>query len=200
MEKKTIPPDITPEKFFTELLPETFRENRDKLPPGARAVKACITFRLEGEGGGAWSISFDGGEMKCTPGESPDSVVKIIQSTRDWRGSITGERGFEFRLPGDTENGTVQFISQETVERLKAKNGSIKFVLANPDKGNWEIVAIFGERLYSEPDCIITIDEEDVRAMRNGELNPQTAFMSGKISMAGDIRFAMEIGTILIGD
>ncbi len=200
MNDKTIPPDITPEHFFTELLPETFRENKANLPAGTKPIKTCITFRLEGEEGGAWSIAFNGDEMKCTPGENPDCVVKIVQDTKDWRSSITGERGFKFRLPGDTDEGVTEFISQETVEKLKTKNGSIKFVLTNPDKGDWGITAVFGEQVHTEPDCVISINEEDASAMRKGELNPQSAFMSGKINMVGDIRFAMEIGSILIGD
>lgn len=199
MDKKTIPPDITPEQFFTELLPEAFRENRANLPSDVESIKTCVTFRLEGEDGGAWSIALEGGELKCAPGENPDSVVKIVQNTGDWRSSVTGERGFKFRLPGDTDGEATRFISQGTVEQLKTKNGAIKFVLANPEAGDWEITAIFGEQVHPEPDCVITIDEKDASAMRSGELSPQTAFMSGKINIVGDIRFAMEIGAVLTG-
>jgi putative sterol carrier protein len=49
----------------------------------------------------------------------------------------------------------------------------------------------------SEADCTIKIALEDFESMLSGELNPTTAFMSGKLSVDGDMSVAMKLGEIM---
>ncbi len=48
-----------------------------------------------------------------------------------------------------------------------------------------------------EADCTIKIALEDFESMLAGELNPTTAFMSGKLSVDGDMSVAMKLGDIM---
>jgi acyl-CoA dehydrogenase len=48
-----------------------------------------------------------------------------------------------------------------------------------------------------ETDCTVDIALEDLMAMLEGNLNPMTAFMSGKIKVKGDMSVAMKLPTIM---
>lgn len=55
-----------------------------------------------------------------------------------------------------------------------------------------------GARAGDEPaDVTLTADVETFQAMMDGELNPTAAFMSGKLSVDGDMGLAMQLGTVL---
>lgn len=46
-------------------------------------------------------------------------------------------------------------------------------------------------------DCTITMTEENFLALTKGDLNPQMAFMTGKIKVAGDLSKAMKLQKVL---
>jgi sterol carrier protein 2 len=50
-----------------------------------------------------------------------------------------------------------------------------------------------------KPDCTITMTGGDFIAMMRGKLNPQSAFMEGKIKLAGGMQYAMKLGEIVKG-
>jgi len=201
MSNTEIPKDINPENFFTQYLPARFEENKSSIPEEALSVNADVTFELTGSEGGLWTIVMESGNFSVVQGEVPDRTVKIVQTVDDWQGAIRSEKGFRLELPGkddgnDQSRGLV--INQEKIDKLKAVSGSIKFQLKDQEKGNWEITAVFGSKPHTEPTCTISMNAGDATAMRKGELNPQTAFMSGKINIQGDIGLAMQIGTALM--
>ena len=205
-EKIEIPKDINPRDFFEKFIPEQFEKNKDKLPEETKSLSASMAFQINGEQGGVWTVKFDRGSLQISQGESPDRVVKIIQSINDWRDAISGERGFRLDLPGTAgESVTMQMgmgkgstLTQERIERLRSLDGAIMFRLTDPSKGDWAITVKFGSSEKAEPDCTISLKSEDAQAMRKGELNPQMAFMSGKIDIKGDLGLAMQIGTSLM--
>lgn len=49
----------------------------------------------------------------------------------------------------------------------------------------------------SEADCTISADEETFRGMMDGEVNPTSAFMSGRLKVDGDMSKAMALSSIL---
>jgi len=49
----------------------------------------------------------------------------------------------------------------------------------------------------SDADCTIAAQAEVFQDLLAGELNPTSAFMSGKISIDGDMGMAMKLGSIL---
>jgi putative sterol carrier protein len=48
-----------------------------------------------------------------------------------------------------------------------------------------------------EADCTLKADAETFRSILDGELNPTAAFMSGKLSVDGDMGTAMRLGSAL---
>jgi putative sterol carrier protein len=55
------------------------------------------------------------------------------------------------------------------------------------------------EGAATTPKLTVTMAVPDWRAINAGTLNPQMAFMSGKLKIAGDMSLAMKLGTILGG-
>jgi putative sterol carrier protein len=50
---------------------------------------------------------------------------------------------------------------------------------------------------HKDADCTIRIALSDAAKLLNGELNPMTAFMFGKIKVSGDTSIAMKIAQLL---
>ncbi len=48
-----------------------------------------------------------------------------------------------------------------------------------------------------EAEVTLTASAEDFEAMMSGELNPTTAFMTGKLTVDGDMGAAMRLGSVL---
>ncbi|HIP23734.1 MAG TPA: SCP2 sterol-binding domain-containing protein [Rhodobacteraceae bacterium] len=73
--------------------------------------------------------------------------------------------------------------------------GSIKFEIE--DTGAIRIDENGASIDDSEADCTITADPEVFQDLLAGNLNPTSAFMSGKISIDGDMGMAMKLGSLL---
>lgn len=87
------------------------------------------------------------------------------------------------------------------VEALKAKLGddgfdaSVKFVIG--DEGS-VVVDSDGPRASDEETaCTLTASAETFESMMDGSLNPTVAFMTGKLSVDGDMGIAMRLGALL---
>ena len=73
--------------------------------------------------------------------------------------------------------------------------GSIKFEIEG--KGAIRIDENGASIDDSEADCTITAQADVFQDLLDGNLNPTSAFMSGKISIDGDMGMAMKLGSLL---
>jgi putative sterol carrier protein len=48
----------------------------------------------------------------------------------------------------------------------------------------------------NEADCTIKVDNDDLRDLINGDLNPMSAFMFGKLKISGDMSVAMKLQSL----
>jgi len=91
-------------------------------------------------------------------------------------------------------------VITQAVTALSAKmdggfDGSVKFVI----EGEGAImVDSDGVRAADEDaDCTMTADADTFESILDGDLNPTAAFMSGKLSVDGDMGTAMKLGSVL---
>ncbi|WP_435141369.1 SCP2 sterol-binding domain-containing protein [Pseudopelagicola sp. nBUS_19] len=86
---------------------------------------------------------------------------------------------------------------QALTEKLDgdAFNGSAKFAI----EGEGSIVIDHSGVRSSDEDTDVTLtaDVETFQSILEGELNPTAAFMSGKLSVDGDMGAAMRLGSVL---
>lgn len=74
-------------------------------------------------------------------------------------------------------------------------DGSAKFVI----EGEGAIVVDAGGARLSDEDTDVTLtaDADTFEAMMRGDLNPTSAFMSGRLALDGDMGTAMKLGAVL---
>ncbi|WP_380054163.1 SCP2 sterol-binding domain-containing protein [Falsihalocynthiibacter sp. SS001] len=80
-------------------------------------------------------------------------------------------------------------------QKITSFDGSAKFIIS----GEGGIV-IDGDGVRAgddDTDVTLTADAETFQAILDGNLNPTTAFMTGKLSLDGDMGTAMKLGAEL---
>lgn len=80
-------------------------------------------------------------------------------------------------------NVEVQVVTTEFPEEGEKKT-FLKIIKGVPEVGMGEI---------EDPDAVITQDYETAVALDKGELNPQTAFMEGKMKIKGNLMKIMQL-------
>ncbi len=91
-------------------------------------------------------------------------------------------------------------VISAAVAALSAKiaegfDGSAKFVIEG--EGGIIVDSAGVRASEEEADVTLTADADTFQAMMSGELNPTAAFMSGRLSVDGDMGTAMRLGAAL---
>lgn len=188
-----IPRDITPTDFFLKFLPEQFEKTKNKLSEEAKRIYFIMSFEITGEGGGKWTLKIDRGNFFLYEGEDNEANLRIIQTIEDWNASMTGDKGLKWDLP--LIEGKGFSLSQQKIDKLKAVNGSITFKVENAQKGDWEIKIKLGKFFNSGNECEIVLSHEDLKTIKRGQLNPQVAFLTGKIRIKGSMALIMKVAS-----
>ena len=99
---------------------------------------------------------------------------------------------FENHLPGRLKS------KPEVASKI---NSTYKFIITGDTGGTWvvDLTKPGGAISAGEGDakCTITMASNDFVDLMNGKLNPQMAFMSGKLKVAGDMGLALKLGSLL---
>lgn len=110
---------------------------------------------------------------------------------------------------GEPVQSVKDLFERHMPERLKAKpdvvakiNAVYQFNVSGPGGGAWSVDCTAPGGLISQGTspaarCTVVITDADLVNMVNGRLNPQMAFMSGKLKIQGDMGLAMRLQQIL---
>ena len=74
-------------------------------------------------------------------------------------------------------------------------DGSIKFAIA--DEGSIVMDADGVRASDDETSCTLSADAETFEGILSGDVNPTSAFMTGKLSVDGDMSEAMKLAAVL---
>ncbi|WP_069300760.1 SCP2 sterol-binding domain-containing protein [Neptunicoccus sediminis] len=92
-------------------------------------------------------------------------------------------------------------VINQAVEALNAKlgddgfDGSVKVEITG--EGSLVVDSNGARAGDEETDCTLTADAETFVGMMDGDVNPTSAFMTGKLAVDGDMGVAMKLGALL---
>lgn len=85
-------------------------------------------------------------------------------------------------------------------QRVAGVGGTFKFVVTGESGGTWLVrcadpVAVTeGD---GESDITVTVSAPDFIELANKRLNPQSAYIQGRIKLSGDLMLALKLGELL---
>jgi len=206
------PPD--PQRFFAERLPAQMNRRlteqeeaaaaAKRTLDGMRAVDATLCFDIRGAGGGTWYLNLAGGRASASdaPAHPPFLSIALDREHFEplWREVGDNVLGF---LGGVSRRGAAIPLTRVRVDQIDAVQGSLLFELTGP--GGFRLLARLGaplpdgpEDATKSPDTSIRVDAEAYRELRSGALQPQDAFLAGKIQVEGDLQLAMQLALAVL--
>ncbi|MGH7289029.1 MAG: SCP2 sterol-binding domain-containing protein, partial [Myxococcota bacterium] len=196
---------VSPRELLEEWIPRAFEQAA--LPPGAESLDVKLGIRLEGEGGGEWIFHLERGRVRVAAGPRDEAAFSYVQSVDDWRaalweggGGAIGEGAKRFFQPGAPAPAAGQLggaPSPAALVELAKLSGLIRMVVAAKDGGHWSVGFKIGPgEIPAQPTTTITLSDEDAAVLGRGELDPMTAFMSGRMKVEGDMTLMLQVQAV----
>jgi hypothetical protein len=196
------PMDITPARFFEEWLPSQVENSRELLETFAGGLSFVVSVRVTGERGGEWTVRLADRKPEFVRGLDAEAVVTFIVSEENFIQSITGQLD-DLRPPArdmsavDTSPEAIQQRARQVLAALKDIRGSLRAELDDPNRALAATMK-FGGEMKDAPDCILRLKMDHVRAIASGDLDPQVAFMTGKVKIEGDSSLLMQLLAVMM--
>jgi hypothetical protein len=196
---------VSPRELLEEWLPEAFAAAG--LPPGAESLDVKLGVRLEGEGGGEWLFHLDHGRFRVTRAPRDEAAFSYVQSVEDWRGALWEGRGgaigqgaARFFQPGAPAPAAGQLggaPSPAALVELAKLSGLIRMVVRSEAGASWSVAFQIGPGAVPPvPTTTLTLTDADAAAIGRGELDPMTAFMSGRMRVEGDMTLMLQVQAV----
>lgn len=203
-----------PKTFFRERFPaqlnrsladqEQAAQMAQRALAGMRSVAATIRFDVRGEGDITVFVNIEGGRSSAddAPAHPPFLSIAVDRSHYEPLFREAGDNVLGF-LGGISGMGTPIKLTRDRVEQIAAVGGTLCFELTG--EGGFRLLAKLGSTAPSESgdggddaDTTIRVDTQAYRELREGRLEPQEAFLAGKIAIEGDMQRAMQLALAVL--
>ncbi len=200
-----------PKTFFRERFPaqlnrslaeqEQATQMAQRALDGMRAVAATIRFDVRGEGGVTVFVNIEGGRSSAgdTPAHPPFLSIAVDRSHYGPLLREAGDNVLGF-LGGISGMGAPIQLTRDRVEQIAAVGGTLCFELTG--EGGFQLLAKLGAAAPGDggngADTTIRVDAQAYRDLREGRLEPQEAFLAGKIAIEGDMQRAMQLALAVL--
>ena len=204
----TIP--ASPHAFFTQFVPERFAA----LPPAVQASLAgksspgALVCRVEGEGGGVWSLRLDRGQVTVTTEVDPDAVLQITIPAVDFEPILVeGARAYEAANPApaqqNIEKQLIAFkalaVDADRARLIRAIPGTMVFAIKDGETTRRLALTPGGKTPKLEgAECRVDCLMSDFRAMQIGKAQPMQLMMQQKMKMVGNAQIPMALSTVFV--
>ena len=141
--------------------------------------------------------------MALNASSSADDIKKELEGVDPFDKSALQEKTKDLN-PSQVFEVVMPYMFEknpQAAQKVAGINATFQFIIEGDDGGNWAVKLGDGLEVVPELDpnanCTITMKLDDWKAMNAGTLNPQMAFMSGKLKFKGDMSLAMRLGQIM---
>ncbi|MFQ5418314.1 MAG: SCP2 sterol-binding domain-containing protein [Myxococcota bacterium] len=192
-----------PQAFYTRKIPDDFNrmleaqralgEAGRAVFDAMRAVNATICVEVAGDPPTRVFLDITDGVMAvaATPAHPP--FLTVIQDAASFAGlvgetgeSLTALLGAMAGLGGDLK------LTRKRVRDMEAVDGLIRFEVTG--EGGFVLLTQFGAgQRPAQPHATIRVDAEAYALLRHGRLDPQDAFLDGRIDAEGEMDKVMQL-------
>jgi len=143
---------------------------------------------------------------QVTPDMSDDQVIEILNeigasdqnALREVMKNASPRQAFVVAIPWGIK------AQPDVASQLSGIQGSVLWVVEGEGGGKYVLNFSGGEVSVEEGDkpdatATVTLDIDTWKELSSGETNPQAAFMSGKVQIAGDLSLLMQIQSVMPG-
>lgn len=195
-----------PRAFYAEQLPAQFNaalreqeravEAASRVLAGMRAVHATIHIDVRGEGGGTFFLNVSAGNASAGESALHPPVLTLVQERASFDRFVAEVGGSALGFLGALSGIAQELrLTQARIDGLSALAGSVRFQVRGAD--GFTLLTHFGSgEPAAEPNTSITIDRDAYAALRAGQLDPQEAFVNGRIQLEGDLQLAMQLALV----
>lgn len=172
------PLDVTPDVFFTELLPRDFAAYVEAHPPGDDLAGTTFVVQYTIDGAVFAVYLIDGREMRVSraPAASPD--IAVTTDLASWRDSVTGVV-FTGLSP------VAQGASARRRAKLADVRGAVHLELTREDGSLYQATAVYNNETGAS--VVIRMSAADYSDLQRGHLSGVEALLSGKLQAQGDM-------------
>ena len=194
---------IDPRIFFGQKMPQDWNRalaeqeravaEAKRVLDGMRAVEATIRVEVRGDGGGTFFLNVAAGRMEAGDAPSHPPFMTLVQDRASFE-RLAAEAGDSAMgmLGGLSGLAGGMKLTRGRLDNLDAVKGSLLFEVTGAQ--GFRVLTHFGQGARPEqPDTTLSVDPDAYRDLRNGLLEPQNAFMSGRIKVSGNMQLAMQL-------
>lgn len=164
-----------------------FNVTREVTPESIRAKWDDVT-RFDSEAG-----------YPTTPNDAFENIMANLNNTEGDEEKDDGSAGSNLKS-APLFKQMAEGIAADGPALVKKVKGVVQFIIT--PGGEWVVDLKNGSGSVTtgrakKADITLTVSDDDFFAMASGKLNPQQAFMRGKLKVKGNMALAMKLGTVI---